>query len=103
MTQHPDRCTKVLLALLVLGVWGLLLRPVAQVLPAEAQSRPLKQYGVCSVNNEGKVSINGAGFIGLNANELQTAFQLVPKSGWRVHSVLPGAGGMSAYVVIVEK
>ena len=36
--QKTDRCTKTLLVLLVLGVWGLLLRPFIPITPAEAQS-----------------------------------------------------------------
>ena len=37
--QNKDRFSKVLLTLLVIGVWGLLLRPAFQATPAEAQSR----------------------------------------------------------------
>ena len=39
MTHHPDRPMKVLLALLVAGIWGLLLRPLFILAPAQAQDQ----------------------------------------------------------------
>jgi hypothetical protein len=38
--NRADRTTKVLLALLVIGVWGLLLRPLLTAAPAQAQQQP---------------------------------------------------------------
>ena len=40
MTNRSDRTTKVLLALLVIGVWALLLRPLFVASPAQAQYVP---------------------------------------------------------------
>lgn len=40
MKNRMDRTTKILLALLVVGVWGLLLRPLLVATPAQARQQP---------------------------------------------------------------
>ncbi len=56
--QKTDRLTKTLLALLVLGVWGLLLRPLVPVTPAEAQSGGRTKWEYVVPDMDG--SLNGA-------------------------------------------
>lgn len=45
MSQQPDRTIKILLALLVVGVWALVLRPLVAPLPVHAQSPQLGSVG----------------------------------------------------------
>lgn len=96
-----NRILIVLLILLVVGVWGLLLRPFFTDYFPLAQAQVHKQYAIVAIDKEGKLAIGGDGTIGLNATGLQWAVDEVPRKGWRIHSVAcPQAGG---YVVVVEK
>ncbi len=72
--QSKDWFSKVLLTLLVIGVWGLLLRPAFQASPAKAQTRARTQpvrweYLRAEFNRD----LNGLG-----------------KQGWEAVLVIPG-------------
>jgi hypothetical protein len=98
--QKTDWLLKVLLALLVLGVWGLL-SSYAPGFSSQAQAR--KQYSAWVANDkEGKLEIGGDGSLPLTAAGLLMALEETPKRGWRVNSVVYSSGG-GGYVVIVEK
>lgn len=96
--ENSDRLTKICLVLLVVGVWGLLIK---SFFPASSiQTR--KQYVIGAIDDQGKIRFDGSGSsIGLTANGLSNALNEASKEGLKVSSILaPSNGG---YVVIVEK
>lgn len=99
--KNLDRSLKVLLALLVIGVWGLLIRSIFTAVSPSAQAQARKQYAVIASDKNDKLIIGGAGTLALSGTGLQIALEEIPRQGWRLHSVVsPQAGG---YVVIVER
>lgn len=99
--QKTNRILIVLLILLVLGVWGLLLRPFFADFSPLAQAQVRKQYAIVAIDKDQKLAIGGDGTIALSATGLQWAVDEAPRKGWRIHSIAcPQAGG---YVVLVEK
>jgi hypothetical protein len=99
--QKTDWLLKVLLALLALGVWGMVLSPFIPGFSSRAQAR--RQYSVWVANDKaGKLGIGGEGSLPLTATGLMQALEETPKQGWRVNSVVYSSGG-GGYVVIVEK
>jgi len=63
-----DRITKLLLALIALGLWGLLLRPVLTPTPTHAQDvTPFPQYSHPAIatmdRNRGVYAIDNAGYV----------------------------------------
>ena len=98
--QNSDGVTKLLLVLLVIGVWGLLLK---SFFPASSvQGQPGKQYVLGAIDEQGKIRFDGHGSsIGLTASGLSNALDEVSREGLKLNSILtPSNGG---YVVIVEK
>jgi hypothetical protein len=95
-----DRFLRVLLILLVAGVWSLLLTNVFSAYSSQAQAR--RQYGVWVADEKGNLVINGDGSAPLTAAGLVRALSETPRQGWRLHSVVfsTNAGG---YTVIVER
>jgi TPP-dependent 2-oxoacid decarboxylase len=95
-----DRFLKVLLTLLVVGVWSLLITNALSAYSSQAQAR--KQYGVWVADDKGNLVINGDGSAPLTAAGLVRALAETPRQGWRLHSVVfsTNAGG---YTVIVER
>jgi hypothetical protein len=95
-----DRILKVLLVLLVIGVWSLLLSHILTGFSSQAQAR--RQYGVWAVDEKGNLAINGNGSAPLTAAGLVKVLEETPRQGWRLHSVVfsTNAGG---YTVIVER
>ena len=98
--QNSDGLTKVLLVLLVVGVWGLLIKSFFPVSSIQTQSK--KQYIVGSIDDQGGIKFDGSGgSIGLTSTGLLNALDEASKQGLKVNSILtPSSGG---YVVIVEK
>ena len=96
--MNSDRLTKICLVLLVVGVWGLL---VKSFFPASSVQTG-KQYVIGAIDDQGRIKFDGSGSsIGLTANGLSNALNEASKEGLKVHSILaPSNGG---YVVIVEK
>lgn len=95
-----DRSLKLLLMLLVVGVWSLLLSHMLTGSSSQAQAR--RQYGVWAVDEKGNLAVNGSGSVPLTAAGLVKALEETPRQGWRVHSVVfsTNAGG---YTVIIER
>lgn len=112
--QSFDRSTKILLFLLVLGVWGLLLRPLfpslithAQKTQPKSQPKPqpqisTKAYGILLLDEKQGWNVNGSGTGSLVTTGLIGGLQQLPSGGWKLHSVVPGANG-NGYSIIVEK
>jgi hypothetical protein len=108
--QNYDRSTKILLFLLVLGVWGLLLRPLFPSLVTHAQKaqpKPqpqasTKAYGILLLDEKQGWNVNGSGTGSLVTTGLIGGLQQLPSGGWKLHSVVPGANG-TGYSIIVEK
>jgi len=99
--QNRDYISKVLLLLLVVGVWGLLLSHFITSYSSQAQAR--RQYSVwVADDSSGKLEIGGNGSLPLTARGLVKALDETPRQGWKVHSVVYSSGG-GGYVVIVEK
>jgi hypothetical protein len=87
-----DRMTKVLLALLVIGVWGFLLRPVIQLPNTQAQSRSetnqpsntpqvIKARGLIIVDERGRERI----FIGSPVPDLKEGVRRQPSTGMTIN------------------
>jgi len=113
--QNRDYTFKILLLLLVIGVWGLLASPFIgthaspnpgsadQPAPATAP-QPQRQYSVWVSNSKsGKLEIGGNGVPWVNAIELVSVLEATPRLGWKVHSVAYTPEGAGGYVVILEK
>jgi hypothetical protein len=98
--QNSDGLTKVLLILLVIGVWGLLVKSFFPASSVQTQSK--KQYIVGSIDDRGGIKFDGSGgSIGLTATGLLNALDEASKQGLKVNSILtPSSGG---YVVVIEK
>ena len=96
--ENSGRLTKICLVLLVVGVWGLL---VKSFFPASSV-QPGKQYVIGAIDDQGRIRFDGGGSsIGLTASGLSNALNEASKEGLKVSSILaPSNGG---YVVIVEK
>ena len=96
--ENLDRLTKICLVLLVVGVWGLLIK---SFFPASSV-QPRKQYVIGAIDDQGRIRFDGGGSsIGLTASGLSNALNEASKEGLKVSSILaPSNGG---YVVIVEK
>jgi hypothetical protein len=92
--MNLERPIKLLLLLLVVGVWALLVRSFFP--PAS------RQIYVCSMDDKGKISFdNSDGTIGFTGTGLQSALNEAARKGIKIHSVVaPQSGG---YVVFVEK
>jgi hypothetical protein len=113
--QNRDYTFKILLLLLVIGVWGLLASPFigthASPNPGSAdQPAPAtppqtqRQYSTwVSKFPSKKLEIGGDGFPTLTPSELVTALEATPRLGWKVHSVVYSSEGTGGYVVILEK
>jgi hypothetical protein len=114
MIQNKDYTFKILLLLLVIGVWGLLASPFIGTYasqnkggadkPAPATApRTQRQYSAW-VNNYGKLEIGDTGIPAVRADELASVLEATPRLGWKVHSVAYTPGiGTGYYIVIVEK
>ena len=99
--QKADWVLKLLLALLVVGVWGLVLSPFMSGHSSHAQAR--RQYSVWVANDKaGKLEIGGEGSLPLTATGLMKALEETPKQGWRINSVVYSSAG-GGYVVVVER
>ncbi|HEU0178661.1 MAG TPA: hypothetical protein VFV58_30725 [Blastocatellia bacterium] len=112
--QNRDYTFKILLLLLVIGVWGLLASPFIGTYalhkpggadqPAAATApQTERQYSVWVYNDKSaKIEIGGDGYPSVSGIELVKVLEATPRLGWKVHSVLynPKSGG---FVVIVEK
>lgn len=98
--QNSDGLTKLLLILLVIGVWGLLIKSFFPASSIQAKSK--KQYVIGAIDDQGKIKFDGSGSsVGLTASGLSNALDEASKEGLKVNSILtPSNGG---YVVIVEK
>lgn len=98
--QNSDGLTKFLLILLIIGVWGLLIKSFFPAPSIETSSK--KQYIIGAIDEQGKVKFDGSGSsIGLTATGLSNALDEASKQGLKVNSILtPSNGG---YVVIVER
>lgn len=105
--QSVDRYTKVMLTLLVIGVWAMLLRPFFQSTPAIAQSEvkygvyaqdsaivPNREIGVYphSTFKADSVSFKVTG------ENVGKALVHASANGWKVVSVSPNDGGFSIFV-----
>ncbi len=115
--QRADRYMKIMLTLLVVGIWGHLVSPVFAALPAFAQSKhkagtpaaaSYKSYAVVAQTEKGELVPNGAGSVILGANDMAIALHGFPAQGWKLHSVVPSTSGsgngiFTGYVVILEK
>jgi hypothetical protein len=116
--QNGDRAFKILLLLLVIGVWGLLLSPFIRGYASQKPGRtdkpePAKppqaqrQYSAwVDDDKSGTLQIGGDGTISLTAAGLMKALEETPRQGWKAHSVVHksrGGGYGGGYVVIVEK
>gem|GEM_PF-5124001 len=107
--QGQDRSTKLLLTLLVIGLWGLLLRPYVTPTPVQAQGKATRKYELCYTSrkqpygdNDGKVTIGGSGIFSLTSVEMADAIDIISKRGWKLHSVVKLDAGDS-WIVIAEK
>ena len=113
--QNRDYTIKILLLLLVIGVWGLLASPFIgthalqkqggadQPAPATAPQAQ-RQYSVWVYNDKsGKVEIGGDGYPSVTGIELVKVLEATPRLGWKVHSVFYTPEGSGGYVVILEK
>lgn len=70
--QNSDGLTKLLLILLVVGVWGLLIKSFFPASSIQTQSR--KQYVIGAIDEHGKIRFDGSGSsIGLTASGLSNA------------------------------
>ncbi len=99
--QKVDRSTKLLLAMIVLGLWAGLLKGLLLDHPQAATAQARRQYAVCAIDKQGNFNIGGDGTIALSGTGLQIAMDEIPRRGWRIHTVVsPPVGG---YVVVVEK
>lgn len=104
-----DRSIKILLFLLVIGVWGLLLRPYfptpvaqAQKAVSRAQTPKLeKSYGVLLLDPDIGWNVNNKGISSVVTNGLIHGLRQLPSGGWKLHSVVQGANG-NGYTIIVE-
>jgi hypothetical protein len=100
LMQNSDSFTKFLLILLVIGVWGLLIKSFFPDSSIQTQSK--RQYIIGAIDEQGRIRFDGGGnSIALTATGLSIALSEVSKEGLKVNSILtPSSGG---YVVIVEK
>lgn len=96
--ENSGGLTRICLILLVIGVWGLLIKSFFP--GSSAQSG--KQYVIGAIDDQGRIRFDGSGSsIGLTASGLSNALNEASKEGLKVNSILaPSNGG---YVVIVEK
>jgi len=117
--QNIDYTFKILLLLLVIGVWGLLASPFIGTYASQKPSRAdepapatspqaQKQYSVWVKDfparklQIGLSGIKTTAFFTLTQEEMVAAVEATPSLGWKVHSVVDSSEG-SGYVVIVEK
>ena len=113
--QNRDYTFKILLLLLVIGVWGLLARPFigtyASPNPGRADkpapATPLqtqREYSVWVYNDKsGKLEIGGDGYPSVSGIELAKVLEATPRLGWKVHSVVYNPKTSGGFTVIVEK
>lgn len=96
--ENSGGLTKLCLVLLVVGVWGLLIK---SFFPASSVQTG-RQYVIGAIDDQGRINFDGSGSsIGLTASGLSNALNEASKEGLKVNSILtPSNGG---YVVIVEK
>lgn len=97
--QDTSNFVKILLLLLVIGVWSILVRSFFTGSPMQLQSQ--KQYSVCGIDDNGNIIVGGGNSIGLTVAGLVHALEEAPRQGWKLHSVVGISSG--GYVVIVEK
>jgi hypothetical protein len=97
-----ERFLKVLLTLLVVGVWSLLLTNIFSANSSQAQAQARRQYGVWVAEENNNLVINGVGSAALTATGLQGALANTPRLGWKLHSVVYNSV-VGGYTVIVEK
>lgn len=106
-----DRLTKLLLGLLVAGVWGILINQVLQTWTqtVEAQTKKTaapasRQYGTAAIDKAGNLIFDGDGSIVLSATGLQAALKTAPVQGWKINSVVfSNYETFKGWTVIVEK
>jgi hypothetical protein len=115
MMQNRDYTLKILLLLLVIGVWGLLVSPFVGAYasqntgsadkPAPATApQPQRQYSVWVTRPQWRgIEIGGEGVPWVRAEVLVSVLEATPRLGWKVHSVAYTPEGSGGYVVIVEK
>lgn len=98
--ENSGGLTRICLILLVIGVWGLLIKSFFP--GASVQTQSGRQYVIGAIDDQGRIRFDGSGSsIGLTANGLSNALNEASKEGLKVSSILaPSNGG---YVVIVEK
>jgi len=113
--QNRDYTFKILLLLLVIGVWGLLASPfigthALQKLGSADQPAPAtppqtqRQYSVWGYNDKSaKLEIGGDGYPSVSGIELVKVLEATPRLGWKVHSVIYNPKGAGGFAVIVEK
>ena len=98
-----DGFTKVLLLLLVVGIWGLLLRPLIVPTSVVAQTNATArryEFGMF----EREVRIGSTGNIYLTARQVTDVVFLAQQSGWRLHSIVPVIDEEDdRFIVVFEK
>jgi hypothetical protein len=102
--KGTSRQIKALLLVLVLGVWGLLIRSFFPPASREASPSPaVKRVYVVSTDDKGKISFDSApGSIGFGATGLLNVLDEAARQGVKIHSVL-SPSGVGGYVVLVER
>jgi hypothetical protein len=113
--QNRDYTLKILLLLLVIGVWGLLVSPFigtyaspklgrADKLAPATAPQTQREYSVWGYNDKsGKIEIGGGGYPSVSPIELEKVLEATPRLGWKVHSVVYNHKGAGGFAVIVEK
>ncbi len=108
--QPVDRYTKVILTLLVVGVWAMLLRPFFQPIPAIAQSQV--KYGLYAEDSDFvddkemgvyphttfKTKLISFKVTGANVGK---ALLDAPANGWKIISISPSSNG--GFYIFVQK
>ncbi|MBC8138377.1 MAG: hypothetical protein H8F28_21065 [Fibrella sp.] len=105
--QSVDRYTKVMLTLLVIGIWAMLLRPFFQPTPAIAQSGV--KYGVYAQENNivadremgvyphSTFKAKSVSFT-VTGDNVGKALLHASANGWKIVSISPNDGGFSIFV-----
>jgi hypothetical protein len=99
--QGTNRLTNILLMILIVSVWALVWRGMAQTAPGAAATK--KELVVCAIDEQGKYRFDGGGdSLGLTATGLVNALEEAARQNVTIHSIItPSNGG--GYVIIVEK
>jgi hypothetical protein len=98
--MDANRQIKLLLILLVIGVWGLLLRSL--VWPVSGTTAVEKRVYVSTQDEKGKIRFDHTGTVtGTTLTGLVNVLDEAARQGVKVHSITPLSRG--GYVVFVEK